>query len=162
VKITAWLRLIAYQERPSSEPVSREVDTDADVKRRIGRRIVDQLRSAIAAQMASAGYAANRSAARIDDRHPLGFEVTSTDALASSRTLAIALVGRTLSCKYGVVNADAVSGQNRWLEFVADQRALVVWDQGVRRRFDGIEPLATFLLARMSTFDTGAQSERPS
>ena len=155
MKTTPWLRLIAYRERPSSAPVSPRVDTDADVRWRIGRRIVDQLRAAIATQMASVGYAANRPAARIDDRQPLGFEVTSTDALASSRTLAIALVGRTFSCKYGVMNADAVPGKNRWLEFAADQRALAVWDQGVCRRFDGIEPLATFLIAAMSTFDTG-------
>ncbi|HET9834661.1 MAG TPA: hypothetical protein VFP91_23230 [Vicinamibacterales bacterium] len=154
MKSTPWIRLLAYQEQPSFRQAPQRVDTDAGLGSRTGRRIVDQLRAAVAADMASAGHAPHRLALRIDDRPPFGFQVTSTDTATPNRTLAIALVGRTVSCKYCVVNADAMHSKSRWMEFVADQRALVVWDQGVRRRFDGIESLATFLLAGMSAFET--------
>jgi hypothetical protein len=147
VKPITWIRLIAYAERPSSGRAPRRVETDADVALRTAHRVVVQLRAAIEAEMASEGRAPNRPAMRIDDRPPFGFQVTSTDAAASSRTLAIALTGRSVTCRY-CVNTDAALGsKSRWLEFAADQRALVVWDQGVRRRFNGIESLAVFLLA---------------
>jgi hypothetical protein len=128
---------------------------DGDVASRIGHRIVGQLRAAIAAEMAAAGNAPNRPVVRIDERPPFGFQVTSTHLATPIRTLAISVVGRTVSCKYCLVNADGMLGsKSQWLAFAADQRALMVWRQGVRRRFDGIEALATFLIAAMYTFET--------
>ena len=151
MKLAPWIRLIAYQERPPSVRPRREIETDADAASRIGHRVVTQLRASIAAEIGSAGNGTNRRAASIDDRQPFGFQVTYTDAATSNRTLTIALVGRTVSCKYCVVNADGVAGaKNQWLTFAADQRALLVWDHGVCRRFDGIERLATFLIAAMA------------
>lgn len=150
MKPAPWIRLIAYQERPSVETRPR-IETDADAASRIGHRVVSQLRASIAAEIASGGNTTNRRAARIDDRRPFGFQVSLTDAVTSDRTLTIGLVGRTVNCKYCVVNGDARPGsKNQWLTFAADQRALTVWDQGVCRRFDGIERLATFLIAAMS------------
>ncbi len=154
MKAAPWIRLIAYRERPNATQTARQSETDADAASRIGRRIVGQLRAAVAAKLDSSRTKTDPPAARIDDRPVAGFQVSSTDGASSKRTLAIALVGRTASCRYSRVTADGVPvSRDQWLSFVVDQRALVVWDHGVRRRFAGIDALATFLVAAMSTFD---------
>ncbi len=153
MKPAAWIRLIAYRERPPLG-VRPGNDAHADVASRIGRRIVNQLRASIAAEIASAVNGTKRPAARIEDRRPFGFQVAYIDADSSHRMLTIALVGRMVSCKYSLVNANSVPGcKSQWLTFAADQRALIVWDQGVRRGFDGIEALAAFLFAALSNFE---------
>ena len=153
MKPAAWIRLIAYQERPSVL-AQQAIAADADSASRIGHRVITQLRASIAAEISSVVEGTKRPATRIGDRGRFGFQVAFIDAARSNRTLTIGLVGRTVSCNYCVVNADGVPGsKNQWLTFAWDQRALIVWDHGVCRRFDGIEALARFLIAAMSSFE---------
>jgi hypothetical protein len=145
-----WIRLLAYCERSQGPDGHRARETEADAVLRIGRRVIRELRAAIVADLARAQDGPTSAAPEfrcLDTGVTGGACFTVVHAEASTRVLTVTLVGGFVLCRYSVEPDGRIGG----VTFAADQRALVIWEQGVARRFDNVTMLSAFLLSPLLT-----------
>jgi hypothetical protein len=144
-----WIQLLAYSERFQG-PNGHHAREREDAVLRIGRRVIRELHAAIVADLAR-DQERSASAARafrcLDTGIMCGASFTVVHAEGSRRVLTVTLVGGFVFCRYSV-ESDSRIGE---VTFAADQRALVVWEHGVARRFDNVTTLSAFLLLPLLT-----------
>jgi hypothetical protein len=145
-----WIPLLAYSERSQGPNGYHARQPEEDAVLRIGRRVIRELRAAIVADLArdqERPASAARAFRCLDTGIMCGASFTVVHAEASTRVLTVTLVGGFVFCRYNV-ESDGRIGD---VTFAADQRALVVWEHGVARRFDNVTTLSAFLLLPLLT-----------
>jgi len=145
-----WIRLLAYCERSQGPNGHRAAEPKEDAALRIGRRMIRELRAAIVADLGRAQHRPTRAVPEfscLDTGMTCSASFTVVHGEASTRVLTVTLVGGFVCCRYAV-DSDGRIGS---VTCAADQRALVVWEQGVARRFDNVTTLSAFLLSPLLT-----------